>query len=236
MAADPRVAARLRTVRKERRHRRTVRLAVAATPVLLVVGGVLSPVLDVDEVRVSGNKQLSTAAVLEIADVRPGSRMVGVDTAAVARRFDSTPVVRSVEVRRSWPGMVEILVVERQPAIGVSLAGRVAVFDAEGIEIARGAQPKGVPMLRLASGGDAGPEVISAAVTVVRALPKEVRQHVMTLTASSVDDLTLTLRDGATVVWGSRERSAEKATVLAALLPRHARRYDVRSPDRPALS
>jgi cell division protein FtsQ len=236
MRAEPRVAERLRAVRRERRSRRLLRAGAILAPVAVATACVFSPVLDVDEVRVTGNRQLTTARALDIAGVRPGSRMVALDTAAIAQRFADTPVVRRVTVRRSWPGTVTIEVVERQPAIGVASAGRVAVYDADGVEIGTGAQPPGVPMLRLASGGRAGPDVVAAAVTVIRALPKEVRQYVVTFTASSVDDLTLTLRDGATVVWGSRERSADKARVLTALLPRRARRYDVRSPDRPALA
>lgn len=236
MATDPRVLARLRAVRRKRRARRGVRLVLVVAPLVLLLGAAVSPLLDVDEVRVVGNRQLPTAEVLALAGVRPGSRMVTVDTAAVARRFADTPIVSRVAVRRAWPGTVVIELVERQPAIGVATEGRVAVYDADGVEIARGAQPAGVPMLRLASGGSAGPDVVAAAVTVIRSLPKQVRAQVSTLTASSVDDLTLTMRDGATVVWGSRERSSEKARVLTALLPRRARHYDVRSPDRPAVS
>ena len=236
MPADPRVAARRKSVRRERRSRQLVRTAVLLAPVALVAGSLYSPLLDVDHVRVEGNTRLSTRQVLELAGVDRGSRMLTVDTAAVERRFADTPLVRDVAVSRRWPGRVDIVVVERVPAIGVATAGRVAVYDEDGVEITSGVRPTGIPLLRLASGGSAGPEVISAAVTVVRALPPKVRTRVASFTATSADDLTLTLRDGATVVWGSRERSADKARVLAALLPRGARRYDVRSPDSPALS
>jgi len=41
----------------------------------------------------------------------------------------------------------------------------------------------------------------------------------------------LHLRDGRTVLWGSAERSADKAQVLPALLARAGTTFDVSNPD-----
>ena len=56
------------------------------------------------------------------------------------------------------------------------------------------------------------------------------------LEARSVDQISLVLRDGRTVVWGSADQSAEKAKVLQALLGFDAQQYDVSVPGRPTTS
>jgi cell division protein FtsQ len=45
----------------------------------------------------------------------------------------------------------------------------------------------------------------------------------------------LTLADGRTVIWGTNERTDEKAQKLAALLTQPGHVYDVSSPDLPTV-
>ena len=50
---------------------------------------------------------------------------------------------------------------------------------------------------------------------------------------ATVDQISLVLRDGRTVEWGSAEQSELKAEVLVPLLKRPAQRYDVSVPGQP---
>ena len=70
---------------------------------------------------------------------------------------------------------------------------------------------------------------------VLLALPPSVSGQVLSIAARTRDDVTLTLAGSSQrVVWGSAEGSAEKAAVLAALLPLHQGdgpgEYDVSAP------
>jgi cell division protein FtsQ len=47
--------------------------------------------------------------------------------------------------------------------------------------------------------------------------------------------ITLTLGDGRVVIWGTTDRTEEKAEKLAALLTQPGRTYDVSSPDLPTV-
>jgi cell division protein FtsQ len=47
--------------------------------------------------------------------------------------------------------------------------------------------------------------------------------------------ITLTLIDGRVVVWGTTDRTEEKALKLAALLTQPGQTYDVSSPDLPTV-
>ena len=74
-----------------------------------------------------------------------------------------------------------------------------------------------------------------AALEVMTALRPEVAGQVARVSAPSVAAITLTLVDGREVVWGTTERTEEKAQKLAALLTQPGHTYDVSSPDLPTV-
>ena len=72
-------------------------------------------------------------------------------------------------------------------------------------------------------------------LVAVKLLRPEVVAQVSRIAAPSVASITLTLNDGRTVVWGTTDRTDEKAEKLAALLTQPGRVYDVSSPDLPTV-
>ena len=88
------------------------------------------------------------------------------------------------------------------------------------------------------TGGAAGPRAISAkqvaAVTqVVGSLTPETLAQVSSGSATEAGQVTLTLSNGASVVWGDTRDNTLKARVLATLMTTSASIYDVSSPHRP---
>ena len=67
------------------------------------------------------------------------------------------------------------------------------------------------------------------------ALRPEVAGQVMRIAAPSVASITLTLLDGREVIWGTTDRTEEKALKLGALLTQPGHTYDVSSPDLPTV-
>ena len=67
------------------------------------------------------------------------------------------------------------------------------------------------------------------------ALRPEVVAQVSRIAAPSVASITLTLTDGRQVIWGTTDRTDEKAEKLAALLTQPGHTYDVSSPDLPTV-
>jgi cell division protein FtsQ len=79
-------------------------------------------------------------------------------------------------------------------------------------------------------------DAFASAGQVMRSLPEEIRSQVTEVTASTPDDVTLTLGGTNTqVVWGNSEDSALKALVLQKAMagrpPEDVYTYDVSSPD-----
>ncbi|HVF06798.1 MAG TPA: FtsQ-type POTRA domain-containing protein [Frankiaceae bacterium] len=225
---------RLAELRRRTYRRVAIACAVLALPTAAGVAA-LSPLLDVDRVRVEGARRLTPAAVEEAARVGDGPLAL-VDTAAAQRRLVALPGVKRATVTREWPSSVVVTVVERVPVVAVPRDGRTELYDVEGVLVDTVATaPASLPRLAVPSGSPS-PEVVGAAVALLRSLPRALRREVRDLTAAGPAELSFHLADGAEVVWGDSARTKEKVRALTLLVPQKAKRYDVRVPDRPAVT
>ena len=68
---------------------------------------------------------------------------------------------------------------------------------------------------------------------MIASLPSGLAARVDHVGVRGIDQVTLTMRSGATVLWGSDAQSALKAEVLVKLLAHPARTYDVSVPGQP---
>lgn len=216
--------------RRPRPQRRWVRWAVLAGIVAIAasLAWVLwfSPVLSVRQVRVVGAPAKLQAEVAAAAAVPIGQPLARVDADAVAARLGALDWVGSVEVRRGWPSEV-VLAVQPRTAIAVQ-SGTGKGVDAQGTAFtAPQALPKGLPKI------DATGEPLAQTVQVLNGLPQPLRAKVVSMSASTRDDIAFELRSGAEVRWGSVDQPEFKAQVLTALLGRRARMYDVTAPELP---
>lgn len=195
-----------------------------------------SSVLAVARVEVEGARNVQTDEVVAAADVpmgRPLAR-VGVD-AVEARVENALAEVADAEVRRAWPRTVTIAVRERTPAAVVSRHAQWWLVDAEGVQFRQVERaPRELPVVH------AEPAATEEAAAVVAGLPRALLRRVTTVEADTVDSITLQLRNGTEVVWGSVDDSARKAEVLAALLDNRRRLegqvYDVSVPGSPTVA
>ena len=71
------------------------------------------------------------------------------------------------------------------------------------------------------------------AASVVSSLDPDVAKLVNHVDVQTVDQISLALKGGRTVIWGSAADSATKAQVLKALLKQPAKTYDVSVPGQP---
>jgi cell division protein FtsQ len=217
-----------------------LRYVVAATLALgLVVGGVwlvwFSSFLGVAGVDVTGTEDLDAAQVREVVAVPAGEPLARVDLAAVEARVEAMAYVRSAEVTRRWPDRLVVAVEEREAIAVVDIAGRVRGMDLDGVLFREYQRPPAdLPTVRTST--ETGSEALREAARVVAALPDGVSRLVDHVEVATVDQISLALRDGREVVWGSAEGSDEKAAVLAALLRQPGRVLDVSVPGQPTTS
>jgi cell division protein FtsQ len=206
--------------------------------VVLVLAGAavwavwFSTLLSVQSVEVTGTSTLRPAQVRRAAGVEIGKPLVSVDLRAVHARIAALAAVDHVEVSRQWPDQVRIDVTERTPVAVVDFGGRLRGLDKEGVVfLDYKSAPPGMPKVSTPFGTSA--EALREAARVVTSLPATLSRIVDHVEVKTVDQITLELGDGRTVVWGSAAESEQKAQVLQALLQQDAKTYDVSVPGQP---
>ena len=224
------------------KRRRTWRAALFALALAGVIGAGVwvlfgSPLLVVRSVIVTGTHLVPRSEVLATAGVEPGTPMMRVNTARIAGRIVTIRQVGSVQVTRSWPDRVVIVVRERTAVLALTAmkgdgeaGGGYDLVDADGVTVRWAARrPADLPLYRTAApiASLRGDPDLAAAAAVLGELPAWLRQTVASVTAPDPDQVTLRLTNGATVVWGGTDRAGAKAAELIVLMRAHVHYYDV---------
>lgn len=218
-----------------------LRLLLLGSLLLLAFGAwvlLVSSWFGVRDVSVSGVEHLRADQLRQAAGIAPGTPLARLDVSAVARRVEAVPGVADVDVSRSWPHGVRILVVESTPVAVVLENGSYAAMDDEGVlfRALRRAPPR-LPLVRAGALAEEGrTEALAEVAEVVGSLSPGIARRVDHVKVASLDSIELRLRDGDQVRWGSAESSQQKAAVLEALLDIPASVYDVSVPEQPTTS
>ncbi|QRY50398.1 FtsQ-type POTRA domain-containing protein [Mycolicibacterium septicum] len=207
-----------------------------ASVIAVALGLVLyfTPVMSVRSVAVSGAAVVPQEQVLAAAAVAPDTPLLQVNTDAVAERVATIRRIATARVQREYPSTLRITVVERVPVVVKDYPDGPHLFDRDGVDFATEPPPPTLPYLDADNPGPTDPAT-KAALEVMLALPPDVVAQVGRIAAPSVASIALTLTDGRVVVWGTNDRTDEKALKLAALLTQPGHTYDVSSPDLPTV-
>lgn len=227
------------TKRLGRRAVRGLKLLMWSALVSVVVVGLglllyFTPIMSARNIVVVGVGAVTQDEVVAAAAVQPGTPLLQVDTDAVAERVAAIRRVASARVQRQYPSTLRVTVIERVPVVVKDFPDGPHLFDKDGVDFATAPPPAGVPYLDADNPGPSDAPT-KAALQVMTALRPEVAGQVGRVAAPSVAAITLTLTDGRVVVWGTTDRTEEKALKLGALLTQPGQTYDVSSPDLPTV-
>jgi len=110
----------------------------AVTALLLVCGTALlimahswKRVLRVAGVGVIGTRMLQPSEIVNASGIARGSRLFSVDLAAVRRKVEQNPYIRTASVQRDAPNRITITVEEREP-IAIVAGSRMLYLDTAG--------------------------------------------------------------------------------------------------------
>ena len=231
-----------RFTRRTRARRRLV-LAVVGTVALfctLIAVAVFSPLLELREISIEGTSRVDPAALHDALDDQLGTPLALVDFDEITEKLALFPLIRSYTTESVPPHTLVVTIVERQPIGMVENGSDYAVVDPAGVVIESASDlVPGIPVI------DAGQPTITnpafaSAIEVLLALPTELLGRVGTISATTKDDVTFVMADDIqSVIWGSADRSAFKARVLAALVATESAtsrlEFDVSAPDAPVV-
>lgn len=205
----------------ETRHRRRVwgvSLGSIAAVVLATVVLVLSPALLLRDIRVEGSSTVAEGAIQEALSVFYGEPLARISNERIAEALRPIRLIQAFETRIEPPGTLVVILNERQALGAVSRGGAFVVVDAAAVELwSQPGPPLDLPLILVEA--DRSSPSFEAVARVLLALPPEISGQVEGVTASTLDDVRFTMRESShEVVWGSAERSREKARVLGPAL------------------
>lgn len=227
-----------------RRHRVT-RLVIAWGATAVVVAAVTwalfaSDMLsfDADHLVVKGTgTTVDMNAVVAVVAKLEGTSLALVDISDLREEILQVPNIRDVSIQRQWPSGLAVDVVAREPVAAIPVEGGMALMDQDAVVVDTVPEaPAELPVINIPLTGD-DERTLDAALAVLKSLPDELRAEVASIAAASQDAVTLTLRDGVVIEWGSSHDSALKAQVLATLrlaeVSKGAAVFDVSAPTFP---
>ncbi|MDR6572594.1 cell division septal protein FtsQ [Curtobacterium sp. 320] len=233
--------AEVRRFTRRSRHRRAAWITAAS--IVLVFGisilvAVFSPLMALQTIEVKGTNRVDETQLRQALSDQIGTPLARLDFDAIKKDIAGFPLIESYVTEEAPPHTLVVTVTERTPVVAVRSGKSFDLVDPAGIVVQ--SSPKQPANMPVADIGNAklGSSEFRTMTEVVLALPSTVRQQVTSVKGSTADDVTLTLKDGSSVVWGNPEQSDAKAALLAALVKDHAARnpgvvveYDVSAPD-----
>ena len=204
------------------RSRRAVWLAVVgiiATLCAVLAVATYSPLLALRTVTVDGTARVDAAQVAAALDDQVGTPLALLDYDTITAELAEFRLIRSYVTEVVPPDTLLVHIVERSPVGVVKNGAGFDLVDPAGIVLQSTPQrPDGVPLIETGA-EDAAGAPFGSVVEVLLALPEPVLAQVDSITATTKDNVSFVLRGvGQSVVWGSADRSAYKARVLAAMI------------------
>ncbi|PZE68945.1 FtsQ-type POTRA domain-containing protein [Curtobacterium sp. MCBD17_021] len=233
--------AEVRRFTRRSRHRRAAWTAAGGVVAVLVVSilvAVYSPLMALRTIEVKGTDRVDAAQVRAALSGQLGTPLARIDLDEVQQRIAGFPLIESYVTEEEPPHTLVVTVTERTPVVAVQSGRTFDLVDPAGIVVqSTTKRPGDMPVADIGR-AKLGSPVFRTMTEVVLAMPAAVRAQVSGIGASTTDDVTLSMRDGSSVVWGSPDESAAKAELLAALVADHAKRspdskveFDVSAPD-----
>lgn len=227
-----------RFTRRSRRRRLVTVAALGSLGALVLAVAVvtLSPLMSLQTVTVVGAQRLDPVAVADSLDRHLGTPLALLDEGGVRDDLSAFPLIRSYTTEVVPPHTLVVRLVERVPLAAIDRGGSIELVDAAGVVVDRSTErPAGIPLIAPES-ADVASLAFESVTEVLSALPAELRGQVDVIRATTRDDVTFSMTGaGHRVVWGSAERSAFKARVLAAAIATtsqsRAWEYDVSAPE-----
>jgi len=209
-----------RFTRRSRRQRitRLTIVAILVTVIAVLSVAVFSPILALRTIRVDGASAVSASAVRTALSNQVGTPIALLDDGEIRRDLGRFVLIRSYVTEVVPPNTLIVRIVERQ-AIGVIKSGSgYNQVDPAGVVLKRSATPDGLPVIDIGS-ARVGSTAFAAAVKVLLAMPASVFREIGSISATTLDNVSLTLNgSNHTVLWGSSSQSDLKAEALSRIL------------------
>lgn len=207
---------------------------------MVVLATLVTPVLAVEKIRLTGLSKVSAKAVMTAVKSNLGTPLALVSAQEVAKQLSKFKLIESFSLVSELPHTLHIAISERQPIAIVDVAGESYLYDPAGIQLGIAKNSDVLPRV-LINDDPKTSETFAEAIDVLLALPAGLLDRVAVINAKSKDDVRLGLRGYSSqeILWGDSSQAILKSKVLAALIRNQKTTdrvtYDVSSPSAPVV-
>lgn len=229
--------------RGQSRQKRAIILTLIgsfAALLLLVIATLVTPMLAVEKIRITGLKKVSEKSVMASVKSNIGKPLALVSEQEIAAQLSKFKLIESISIVSELPHTLHIAIAERQPIAIVDVAGASMLFDAAAVNLGSAKPSDKYPRV-LINDDPKNSKAFTLAIDVLLALPAELLPRVSVIDAKTKDDVRLQLRgySAQMIVWGDASQGTLKSKVLAALIKNQKQTdrvtYDVSSPSAPVV-
>lgn len=190
---DRKIAARRHGVTEQRataRLRIVIGLAVLAILAAAAFWLIRSPLLEIQDVTISGAEHSTPSAALESLDVEPGTPTISVDAGALEAALLIDPWIAEAAVTVTWPGTVDVVVTEHVPIAVVVAQNGLAQVTLDGNVVSLVDDSAGYPTIVPAGAGVARPGGLMAGAALAGSLEfvSELPPDLVATTVITIDD------------------------------------------------
>ena len=215
-------------------------LGAFAVLILAVIATLTTPLLAVQQLRITGLKKISEKQIQRALKDQIGVPLALVNQQQVVDKLSTFTKIESVSLVAELPHTLRVSITERSPIAIVVVAGAAYLYDPAGIRLGSAGSGDLYPVIN-SSGEPANSASFKEAIAVLLALPQKLLSKVASVNATSTDNVTLQLRgySGQRIIWGDASEGILKSRVLSALManqkPTDRVTFDVSSPRAPVV-
>ncbi|MCL1692334.1 MAG: FtsQ-type POTRA domain-containing protein [Actinomycetia bacterium] len=242
---DHRIAERRQQVTEDRARGR-LKWLIWGVLAVIVVGATVwlvnSPLLSIGSVTVTGAERTDPAAIANSVEAGTGTPTMSVNVGAVEAALLENPWIAQADVTVSWPGTLEIHVVERVPVVTITIDGDAFQAAVDGVLVEHSASGAVPPLITtdFSTPARVGDRIFDAstlgAIEFVETLSPALRRSTEVSVISGVVEAEV---DSVIIVVGRPTDMAAKAAAVEALIAtgiERGSRIDVTAPLRPAVA
>ncbi len=241
-----------RATRQQRVYRRMlIRFGIIAAIIILIIAGVFvlynSKAFTIDNIEVKGVEHLTATDMAELASVPEGTTLLTVDTGAIKSSLLEDAWVDDVDIRRSFPSALTIVVTERTIEAVVDVPVADSSENQEWAIASDRMWLMPIPDKDSDAGKNTSPKVyedakkvlhitdvpfgvepqvgsycsdanVNNALAIVSSMTTELADRVKTVQATETESTTLILDNGVEVVFGSSDDIRDKERVCLEIM------------------
>lgn len=193
-------------------------LGIVLVMVAVLLVAVFSPILALRTVQVDGVSAIPASTIQNALSGQLGTPLALLDDQTIRAKLGHIILIRSYTTEIVPPNTLVVRIVEREAIAVIPDGNKYDQVDPAGVVLRKSATTAGLPLVDIgASGVDSAG--FAAAVKVLLAMPSSVLTQVKSISATTLDNVSLTLNQGNhTILWGSSAQSDLKAKALTTLL------------------